>query len=154
MESFEIRSCIRGYHVYQNIWTPEEEELVCVKEGNNMSDTYSVAVKKGDLTVGHVPRRMSRMSNLFIRRGGQVSSRVEGRRQFSADLPQGGLEVPCTYLFRGCTDEIKKLRRLTVIMKVGLCTATSMKPWQHTIDDPETDVKEQSITEIESDKEQ
>ena len=38
---------------------------------------------------------------------------ITGHRQFSADLPQGGLEVPCSLTFMGDEKEIKKVKRLT-----------------------------------------
>ena len=28
MESFEVDSCVRGYHVYQSIWTPMDGEIL------------------------------------------------------------------------------------------------------------------------------
>ena len=35
-----------------------------------------------------------------------------GRRRYSADLPQGGLEVPCKLQFAGRIKELDKLQRL------------------------------------------
>ena len=37
---------------------------------------------------------------------------VIGSRRYSADLPQGGLEVPCKLIFNGKHEEIKKLKHL------------------------------------------
>ena len=63
----------------------------------------SVAVKKlidGESTiVGHVPRRISPLCSVFIRRGGSITCIVDGPRRHSADLPQGGLELPCKLKF-------------------------------------------------------
>ena len=50
-------------------------------------------------TVGHVPRKISAICLLFIHRGGTINSRVDGHRRYSADLPQGGLEIPCILTF-------------------------------------------------------
>lgn len=42
-----------------------------------------------------------------------MACQVTGPRRFSADLPQGGLEVPCSLLFIGVEKEIQKVKRLT-----------------------------------------
>ena len=47
----------------------------------------------GDIVIGHVPRKISSVCSLYIR-GGEIHCRVTGSRPFSADLEQGGLEVP------------------------------------------------------------
>ena len=41
MEEFERPCCIRGYHVYQAVWTAAVgEELVCEREPHNSHDRY------------------------------------------------------------------------------------------------------------------
>ena len=50
-------------------------------------------------TVGHVPRKISAICSIFIRRGGSILCIVKGSRRYSSDLPQGGLEIPCTLEF-------------------------------------------------------
>ena len=47
-----------------------------------------------------------------MRRGGANTCLVNGRRKYSTDLPQGGMEIPCILLFKGETKEIKKLVKL------------------------------------------
>ena len=44
------------------------------------------------MTVGHVPRKISKVSPVFIRCGGMIQGR---HRRYLADLVQGGLEIPC-----------------------------------------------------------
>ena len=42
-----MRSCVRGYHVYKDVWTATiGEELVCRRERGNAHDIYVVAVWK------------------------------------------------------------------------------------------------------------
>ena len=48
--------------------------------------------------------------SLFLRHGGVIRSRVTGSRQYSRDLPQGGLKLPCLYLFEGKASVIEKVR--------------------------------------------
>ena len=54
-----------------------------------------VAVLRHGSVVGHIPRRISAACSLFIERNGRIHCRITGPRQYSADLPQGGLEIPC-----------------------------------------------------------
>ena len=42
---------------------------------------------------------------------------VTGRRRFSADLPQGGLEVPCTLIFTGAGKYIAKVQKLVQLAR-------------------------------------
>ena len=60
MEEFEKASCIRGFYVYQNNWTPIlGERPVCKNEPGNPRDRYAVAVcKAGDEIMGHLPRNI------------------------------------------------------------------------------------------------
>ena len=59
-------------------------------------------VVKDGATVGHLPRKISMLYSLFICRGGNIVCKIIGTRwQYSRDLPQGGLEIPCTLIFNG-----------------------------------------------------
>ena len=62
---FEVRSSVRGYHVYMSTWRPVPgEELHCTREQNNIQHRYSVAVAKDGSTVGHLPRKISVLSRV------------------------------------------------------------------------------------------
>ena len=99
--NFVVDSAIRGYHIYKDICPNPlvEEQLQCKREVGNSHDLMSIAVKKpidGESTiVGHVPRRISPLCSIFIRRGGSITCIVDGPRHYSADFPQGSLELPC-----------------------------------------------------------
>jgi len=113
MEEFGRDCCIRGYHIYKEIWEAAAGEVLeCVREPHNAQDRYAVAVKKTETIIGHLPRRLSRVCSLFLRRGGTISCTVTGGRRYSVDLPQGGLEVPCSLLFKATPKEIQKLKKL------------------------------------------
>ena len=96
---------IRGYHEYKNIWTNPviEEQLLCKREIGNAHNTHAVTIRKtidGEIeTVGNVPWRISSICWIFIRRGGSILCTVKGNCQYSSNLPQGGLEIPCTLEF-------------------------------------------------------
>ena len=111
MEDFEVPWCIRGYHIYKYIWHAAiGQHLSCRREPDNTSDRYAVAVIKDGIIIGHLLRKISKVSSLILRRGGSICCIVTGGRRYSADLPQGGLEIPCGLLFKGKVKEIQKLR--------------------------------------------
>ena len=89
------------------------ERLNCIREERNAQDRYAVAIKIGWETVGYIPRYISTLCSLFIRRGETIFCVVTGRRRYSRDLPQGGMEIPCKYRFVGSGKEIRKVRSYT-----------------------------------------
>lgn len=111
---YEMASCVRGYHVYKEIWEAViRERLVCERQPENQRDRYAVAIKKNDGTIiGHVPRKISKLCSLFLLRGGSIECIVSGRRRYSADLQLGGLEIPCKLVFKASSNEVQKLKRL------------------------------------------
>ena len=90
------------------------QDLVCKTEFGNIHDPYAVAIVRSDEAevVGHVPRKISSLCYFFIKRKGTIICQVTGKRQRSVDLPQGGLEVPCTLTFSGKSTEIGKVKKL------------------------------------------
>ena len=83
------------------------------REEDNTYDPFTVAVKKSSTeVVGHMPKLVSAAASLFIRKGGNIMCIVTGRRKFSGDLPQGGLELPCNYIFSGSSEDIAKVKKL------------------------------------------
>ena len=109
----ELACCVRGYHVYKDIWAAAiGEELECSREPTNMADRYAVAVRNEETIIGHLPRKISKVCSLFLRRGGSIRCTVTGSRRHSSDLPQGGLEIPCSLLFTADMKEIIKLNKV------------------------------------------
>ena len=106
--SMEIKlsSCIRGYHIYQRVWTPViGEKLKCERD---VVDGYAVGVFTMSATlVGHLPKKISLICSIFLRSGGTITCEVSGGRRYSSDLVQGGLEMPYWLIFRG--EELRKL---------------------------------------------
>ena len=126
---------IRGYHEYRMIWNNPiaGEELPCYRELGNSHDPYAVAVKKfiagEQKVVGHVPRRISAICSLFIRRGGDIRCQVTGDRRYSSDLLQGGFEIPVVLFFTAAKinegQKAKKLIEDTLNVKVTVSEARS-----------------------------
>ena len=81
--------------MYKEVWEAAiGEVLECHREPTNATDRYAVAVTKAATIIGHLPRKLSKVCSLFLRRGGSIRSTVTGRRRYSSDLLQGGLEIP------------------------------------------------------------
>jgi hypothetical protein len=60
MADFRYDSCIRGFHVYKDVWNPVVGEIWnAEREKNNPADKYAVSVMKDGNIVGHVPRKNS-----------------------------------------------------------------------------------------------
>ena len=79
-----------------------------------MERRYAVAVKMGGPVIRHLPRKVSRVCSLFLRRGGHIRCAVTGRR---SDLPQAGLEIPCLLLFYdNIIAEAKELAELKIVL--------------------------------------
>ena len=120
-QSYEVESCVRGFHIYQDRWTPTiGEELRCIREIRNMADQYAVAVIKAGLeseddeVVGHLPQTISAACSIFLSTGGTIDCVVVNSRRYSRDLPQGGLEIPCRLIFNGKAKYVSKIKRLVL----------------------------------------
>ncbi len=119
LTTVELEYVVRGYHEYKRVWTPVVNEMLSTEiEGGNPHDGYAVAVISESLgTVGHVPRNISRLCHSFLSRNGIIEVRVLGRRKRS-DLPQGGLDVPCMFIFTGKKKLVKRLQRALTEIKM------------------------------------
>ena len=75
--SFSVEAVVRGYHAYKHIWAAVYgEELPCEREAGNWVDAFAVAVMKDGTVVGHVPKKISSVCSLYLRRGGSIICRV------------------------------------------------------------------------------
>ena len=79
------------------------------REEGNEHDRYAVAVRKDGRVIGHVPRgSMSKISWFFLRRGGNITCKISGKRKRGH-----GLEVPCFYIYHcGSSKMVSKLKKL------------------------------------------
>ena len=110
---YEFDSAVRGFHKYETIWSPViGKELPCKCEAHNAHDSFAVAVmKEHDVVVYHLPRKCSAVFWSFLRNG-SITCRIIGRRRYSRDLVQGGLEVQCTLVFKGDPTRVDKVKGL------------------------------------------
>ena len=66
-ELSSVPTYIRGYHDYQNIWSPFTGEVLPLKrEPDNPKDSYVVAIKRTGRIVRHVYRRTHVSFNLTL----------------------------------------------------------------------------------------
>ena len=124
--SFLVEAVVRGYHAYKDIWTAVYgEELPCEREAGNRVDAFGVAVMKDGMVVGHIPRKISSICSLYLRRGGLIICRVTGSRRYSEDLIQGRLEIPCVLIFKGGATLMTKAKKLVVSVLLGVASSSS-----------------------------
>ena len=70
---------VRGYHDYQSIWDNPlaDRDLLREQETGYSHDLQTVAIKKtidGTLqVVGYMPRKLSSICSIFLRRGGIIT---------------------------------------------------------------------------------
>ena len=75
---------------------------------------------KAWVTVGHVPEKISSICSLLLSNGGVISCEgTDPNRKSSRDLPQGGLEIPrtCIFKFQGNEQLISKAKKLLAISR-------------------------------------
>lgn len=118
-----VDSAVRGFHIYQDIWTPVlNEQLKTIQEHGNSKDQFAVAVyKEGTpgpgvtsttLTIGQLPREVSRLCWYFLERDGEILCTITNNSKRRSPLEHGGLEIPCRLKFIGKKKNIKKLKKL------------------------------------------
>ena len=120
--SVTFDSCVRGYHVYKDLWNPcIGDTLLAKPEFGNLHDPYAVAVvTSNDTIVGHLPRNISTLCHIFLRRSGNIVVQITDKRKYSSDLPQGGLEVPCSLIFVGESEDLLKIEKLKCAVPASL----------------------------------
>ena len=118
-DRFEFSSVIRGHHVYKDIFTPTIGKILqSRREPDNSYDSFAVAIIENDTIVRHVPRNISVLCDLFLKKGGTISCVITGPRQYSRDLEKGGLDVPCKLIFSGPVKEDFKRKVQSLLQKV------------------------------------
>ena len=79
---FHPKSCIRGYHEYGEQWDAFlGEQLICQCKVDNVTERYAVNVKKdSSKTVGHMLKKISRVSSAFLQHGFIITATVSGHQ--------------------------------------------------------------------------
>ena len=102
-KEFNVRCCIRGYHIFQTQWNAEiEERLTTVPEtrfGALVEDKYVITIINNGKTFGHVPKFLTKLRFFFLKTGGKLHITVTRPRWYSVDLKQDELELPAEFYF-------------------------------------------------------
>ena len=118
-DEFEYSSVIQGYHIYKDIFTSTiGKTLQSYREHDNDYDSFAVAIIENNIIIGHVSQTISVSCNLFLKKGGTILCVVTGPCQYSRDLEQGGLNVPCKLVFSGSVKEDFKRKVQSLLQKV------------------------------------
>ena len=127
--AYSLTTAVRGYYIYREFWMANlGEVLPCAREESNPHDPFAVSVHDGPNIVGQVPRKFSALCALFIQRGGTITCQVIGSKQYSLDLPQGGLEIPCVLTFSGEQREVLKVQKLVEEINAYITTNSDEQP--------------------------
>ena len=100
--------------MYKRRWTAANGEVLQTEkeEPENPHDRYAVSLIKEEIgIVGHVPKKISKLCHSFLSRGGTIEVVITGPCQFAEDLPQGGLDIPCKYIFTGDKSLIRRAQK-------------------------------------------
>ena len=63
-----VESCIRGFHIYQDAWTPVVGKVLgCQRATTYIEDRYAVAVYKSEEVVAHVLHKISCLCAAFYK---------------------------------------------------------------------------------------
>ena len=86
--------------------------IIILPERDSSYNSFAVGVMNDGSVVGHIPRKLSAVCAMFLQQGGTILCQVTGNRQYSRDLPQGGLKIPCILTFRGEEKDVAKAQAL------------------------------------------
>ena len=71
-------------------------------------------------------RRISSTCSLFLRHGGAIACKItDSKKQYSKDLEQGGLEIPCVLLFQAESELLDKVQKLLSLSEKNFATSES-----------------------------
>ena len=78
-------------------------------------DKFAIALgNKDSVTLGHIPKFMSKLTYFFLKHGGHIKCKITGGKKHSKDLEQGGLEIPARLTISNTN------KKLTDVMKEKL----------------------------------
>ena len=117
MADFRYDSCIRGFHVYKDVWNPVVGETLNAEREKtilsiNMQFLWWRMVTLSDMCLG-------KTAAFFLKHGGTFRCTVTGKHRWSGDLDMGGLEIPCFMTFSGPLPLIERLKTLLGNCKGG-----------------------------------
>ena len=122
ISSFSVESMVRGYHIYKDVWgAVVGQEFPCKCEDGNRVDPFTVTAVRSNTVIGHL-RKISSICSLYLCLDGSIVCRMTGSRQFSADLAQRELEIPCLLTFQ---EDAKHTTKAKKLVESALATTTT-----------------------------
>ena len=104
--------CSRASLLKTHLDSNSRRRIALWEREGNCKDPYAVAIMQGTTIIGHVLRKISAACSLFLQQNGTIQCSITGARIYSADLPQGGLEVPCVLKFNNKPKYVAKVKKL------------------------------------------
>ena len=96
---YTFKKWVTGYHIYQDIWTPEIGEILTWElDSENHFDDCAVSIISGGKLVGHVPRTISEDITNVLLAGVKLKLIVHANPKRTR---WNGIIVPCTYVLEG-----------------------------------------------------
>ena len=88
VKTFEIQSCVGVFHAFQYSWQPKLGKVLNARNKDELfslvHDRYAVPCKdKNGKIVRHVPKYVPKPIYFFIKYGGRVKVKVNGKKQYS-----------------------------------------------------------------------
>lgn len=106
----------------------EMKLLTYQRETGNAHYPYAVKVTKSGSIVGHLPKKISSTYSLSLMHGGVITCKLtDPNKQYSRDLEQGGLEIPCLLLFHGEQKLLEKAHKLLLLSEKSASEAKLSK---------------------------
>ena len=109
-KEFNVRYCIRGYHIYQTQWNAEIwARLTTVPEtrpGALVEDKHAIAVINNGKTVEHVANFLTKVTFFFVKNDGKLHITVTGQRRYSVDFKQGKLKLSANFCFNSLIEKL------------------------------------------------
>ena len=114
--TLDLETFTKGYHVYEDIWTPKQgEQLDVLTEPDNRMDKFAACVKINEKIVGHLKKgtfgKFAKTIFYFLCSYAYSSAwaKVTGKR---CNLGDGeGMQVPCKLSLCGQSKCVSLLRK-------------------------------------------
>ena len=101
LDIFDIKSHIRGYHAYQDLWGPQLGDVLPIgREPANVEDKFAFAVKYEGCVIGHLPFNIAPTVSHFLNRSVNKGTVEVTGEQINREAGYG-LEIPCKYQLYG-----------------------------------------------------
>ena len=109
---YQFQAYITGFFHYRHHWTPKiGEKLTTSPDKDNLYGVFAVNVIKDEkITVGYVPRQISKEMTNLLNSGGCITVTVTDHPVL---MKREGMRVPCQYKVHGVAKLVYDIKRNT-----------------------------------------